>query len=1055
MLRNVLGGVLRFRLLTVGLAAGVLVLGAVTLRHMPSDAVPELAAGPVLEVQTEALGLSSNEVEAYITTPLENNLLDGIMGVHDVRSRSVPGLSAVDLEFAPGTSVAAARLLVQERLTRAFSLPKVAAPPQLMQPVSSTGRVMMIGLSSRSIGPLQLSYLARWVMRPRLAGVPGVANVAIFHRQDRQIEVQVDPARLAARHITLNQIIRTAGNAQLVSPLSYLEGSSPGTGGFLDQPNQRLEIRPVLPLGTPRDLASVPITGAPGRTPLGSVTSAVENHQPLIGDAVVGGGDGLVLEVQKLPSASAIGVTRSLDRALAELRPALRGVRIDSELFRPATYVSSSFHNIGIALLVAALLTLLALLAFLLDAPLAMVGLVSVALSLVAATLVLRWLDYSFNALVVLGLVLAATVVVDDAITSTRELHRRRAGSEDHPTESLQRRIIAGCAPLRTTLGYATLIVLLSGVPAFLAKGPTATFVHPMLLAFALAVLASMAVAVTFTSAAGMLVHDRRRPGRERNPLRRVEAAYGALVPRALALPRAALLAVCLLGLAGLVVLPFVGQPKAPAWRDRSLVVQWVGPQGASLREMKRVTGRVVRELRALPSVADAGATLGRAVATDQIVDSNAGQLFVTIRPSADYDKALAAIRGLTEGTPGIHASVGTYEDAVARGVLVPKPHDVTVRVYGESDSKLNGLARKVARAMGQVHGVSAPGYRMPVQQPNIQVAVEDSSARDAGVLPGDARRAASTLVSGLTVGNFFERQAVFDVVVRGAPAVRRNVGTVRNLLIDTSKAGGHVRLGQIGSVRVNSAPVDIRHEALARYVDVTAHLGGTDSAAAATAIRSRLKRMSFPLEYHAEVLSPTVEEPTSHTAFLSYVAAVVVGMILLLQAAFASWRLAGLFALMLPVAFTGGILVAVALGEQGSLGALAGLLGVFAFAVRQGMLLVVHLRGLHGEEGSALTPAVVVRAAADRFSPAAAAAVTLIVALVPFVVMGDLPGNEMTHVAAAVMIGGVVSSTLLNLFVLPALCLALGPREPAVEDEPEEARVGFLSPTPSREEGL
>ncbi|HSP19619.1 MAG TPA: efflux RND transporter permease subunit, partial [Myxococcaceae bacterium] len=341
-LERILRASLRFRLLVIAAAACLLVGGGLTLRRMPVDPVGELASGPVLEVQTDALGLSSQEVEQYVTVPLENNLLDGVMGVWDVRSQSLPGVSVVDLLFTPGVSTLHARQLVEERLTNAFSLPNVSSPPLLIQPLASSDRTLMIGLSSRSVDPLQLSYLARWVVKPRLEGVSGVANVVIFGQRDRQLQVLVDPARLAAAHVTLNQIIRTAGNAQLVSPLTYLEGSAPGTGGFLDGANQRLEIRPVLPLGAPRDLARVPVADAPGRLPLGAVAHVVLSHQPLIGDAITRAGPGLVLLVQRLPGASVRGVANGVRRALADLAPALRRVSVDTGVSSPAPYVQSS-----------------------------------------------------------------------------------------------------------------------------------------------------------------------------------------------------------------------------------------------------------------------------------------------------------------------------------------------------------------------------------------------------------------------------------------------------------------------------------------------------------------------------------------------------------------------------------------------------------------------------------------------------------------------------------------------------------------------------------------
>ena len=273
MLRSLISASVRFRFLLIAVAAGITALAVATVPGIHADVLPETA--PVTaRIQTEAPGLSAPEVESLVTVPLEKNLLEGVMGVTDVTSDSIPGLSQINLDFAPGTNLYQARQLVQERLTQAFVLPNVSKPPVLLQPVSSTGNVMLIGLTSRQLSQIDLSVLARWTIVPRLLGVSGVADVSTFGEADRQLQVLVDPARLAARHITLAQIIETAGNAQLVSPLSYLEGSTPGTGGFLEGPNQRITIEPVLPFGTPANLGQVPVTetAGPKPVPLGSVS---------------------------------------------------------------------------------------------------------------------------------------------------------------------------------------------------------------------------------------------------------------------------------------------------------------------------------------------------------------------------------------------------------------------------------------------------------------------------------------------------------------------------------------------------------------------------------------------------------------------------------------------------------------------------------------------------------------------------------------------------------------------------------------------------------------
>src|ERR671922_967859 len=307
---------LRFRLLVVGIAAGVLAVGITQLRDAPADVLPEFTP-PYVEIQTEALGLSAQEVEQLVTVPLEADLLNGVQGVDVIRSKSVPGMSSIVLVFAPGTDVYRGRQLVQERLTQvgAAAFPNVSKPPTLLQPLSSSSRVMMIGLSSDKLSPIERSVIARWTVRPRLMGVPGVANVAIWGLRDQQIQVQVDPERLRDRNVTLNQVVETTGNAQLVSPLTFLEASTPGTGGFIETPNQRLQVRHVFEnFGTPEALGNVTVEGTDGQLRVDDVANVVEEHQPLIGDAIVDGNDDrLLLVVEKFPGADTVEVTSGVE----------------------------------------------------------------------------------------------------------------------------------------------------------------------------------------------------------------------------------------------------------------------------------------------------------------------------------------------------------------------------------------------------------------------------------------------------------------------------------------------------------------------------------------------------------------------------------------------------------------------------------------------------------------------------------------------------------------------------------------------------------------------
>jgi Cu/Ag efflux pump CusA len=1058
MARSVIAASVRFRLLVIALAAGIIALAVAWLPGMHSDVLPETSPVTV-RIQTEAAGLSAPEVEALVTVPLEKNLLEGVMGVTDVTSDSIPGLSQIELDFAPGTDLYQARQLVQERLTQAFVLPNVSKPPVMLQPVSSTGDVMLIGLTSRRLNLIDLSTLARWTIVPQLLGVSGVADISTFGQADQQLQVLVDPTRLAADHITLAQIIETAGNAQLVSPLTYLEGSTPGTGGFLEGPNQRITIQPVLPFGTPANLGQVPVaeTTGPRPVPLGSVTDIVVGHQPLIGDALVRGQPGLVLVVEKLPSASVTAVTNGLDQALAELRPSLSGVQVDTSLFRPASYIDSALHNLSVTLIDAAVLAALVLLVML-GLRLAVIALTATGMSLLAGTLVLYLLGYTFNAMVTLGLLLALPVVAAEGAGTARRLRERLyAEARNGSRPSGASLAAAACGELVGARFAAMLAVLAAAAPVTLASGPTGAFLRPMALAFIFAVAASMVVALTVTPAlAAVLLGGDRPPvpagGWVRLASRRAQrrgAAYRAVLRAVVRMPRRVLAGLGLagLGLAGLGLAGFGSlgglpgmHPGQPRFQDRNLVIRWTGAPGMSLPELDRLAARTSQELTALPSVADVAATVGRAVSSDQIVNTNSAEIWVTIKPGAPYSSAVAQVRAIAEGMPGVAGTVGTYESDSMDGVLAAPPGALTVRLYGSDYGQLARLGRQVEAIMSRMGGLGSPQMQLPVEQPTLNVTVNLAAATRDGLTPGDVRREAATLLSGLTVGNFFEQQKVFDVVVVGTPTVRSSLTSVNNLLLDTVN-GGHARLGSLAQVSVAAEPEDITHDAMSPYVDVTARLAGRSLSSARTAASDGLSGISFPLGYYALVEGGPGNPAFSGAQLASYVIAALIGILLLAQAATVSWRLALVVLAALPVPVAAGVLTAFALGAQDSLAAAAGLLGVLAIAIHQAFGVTAAIRRAHLADGGQLTPSVLVAAAADASGPAITAAVMTAAALVPFIVMGDIAGNELLHTAAAVILVGLVAATLLNTLVLPAACLRFGPAsapERGLDSEPD-----------------
>jgi Cu/Ag efflux pump CusA len=449
---------LKFRLFVLALAVTLMIVGITQLRNMPVDALPEFAP-PYVEVQTEALGLSAPEVEELVTLNLEE-LMNGTPWLQTMRSTSVPGLSSITLIFQPGTDIIRARQLVSERLSLAYALPNVAQPPVILPPLAATSRAMIVGLSSKQVPAIEMSVLARWNIRPALLSVPGVANVAIWGMRDRQLQVQIDPAKLRANHVTLDQIVSTTGNALWVSPLTFLNASTPGSGGWIDGPQQRIEVRHVLPISSPKDLAQVNVEGT--TLSLGDVAAVVEDHQPLIGDDILNNDSpGLLLVIEKFPGANPQDVTRGVEAKLAELSPGLSGVQIDTNIFRPANFIEMAIGNLSWSLLIGFLLLILVLLAFFYHWRVALISLMVIPLSLVIAGLVLYLRGFTMNMLVLAGLLIAVAIIVDDAIVDVenivRHLHQHRQDGSERSTSSI---ILEASLETRSAMIFATLIII-------------------------------------------------------------------------------------------------------------------------------------------------------------------------------------------------------------------------------------------------------------------------------------------------------------------------------------------------------------------------------------------------------------------------------------------------------------------------------------------------------------------------------------------------------------------------------------------------------------------
>jgi Cu/Ag efflux pump CusA len=1028
MIKWIVSAALRFSRLVVAAAIGILGVSLYQLHNAAVDVYPEFEP-PDIQIQAEALGLSAQEVEQLITVPLEQDLLNGIPWVEHIRSRSMPGLSAIDLQFEPGTDLLAARQLTQERMSQAKALPNVGTPPMMIQPTSSTSRIAMISMHSETVSEIQMSVLARWQIRPRLMSIPGVANVSVWGMRDRQLQVQVDPQRLQSHKVTLTQLIESTGNALWVSPLSFVEASTPGTGGFVETPNQRLGVQHIQPIATPDQLANVAVAGTQSPLRIGDVANVTEDHQPLIGDASLDGAPSLMLVVERFPDANTAQVTHDVEEALDAMAPGLAGINMDAHVFRPASYMTTALRNLGVAGLVSGLLLVVSVGLLFTSWRVVVIPLLAVPLSLVSAAWVLHLRGETLTTMTLLGLAAAAAVVVDDVIGDVAAIRTRQlAAGQDTPALSsvMGDLVAARRGPLLVALVMSVLVM----APVLAIGGVSNAFSWPLAATYLLAAVASLVVALIVTPALAVLLLRDGQAHLRAGPLDRwIRAAADRVAVPAISKPGGVAMGAGVLAVAAILVgwLAPSG-PVLPTLQDRNVLVRVQGAPGTSLPEMNRITAAVAAEMRGAPGIESAGAHVGRAITSDEIVDVDAGEIWLTVAPDADYEATLGGVRDIAAGYPGLHTSVRTYaEDRVAAARAEVPGDELVVRVYGADLPTLRDTADDVSRMLSTVSGVLSPRVEPQVTEPTLQIAVNLAAAQRHGLRPGDVRRQATTLISGLSVGNLYEEQKVFDVVVWGGPQIRQSLSDLEQLRIDTP-SGQQVRLGEVATVRIAPDPVAIDHNSVSRSVDVTAVVNGRSAADVAQDVTSRLRGISFPYEYHAEVLGDAAQQQANHVRVAAIAAVVILLSFLILQAATGSWVLAGALLVTLPVAVVGGILVAPLVGGVFSIGVLAALFAVLALAIRQALVFLRRARELGDEPGA--SPDDSVRQAVRESAPSVLGVALVIAALMLApAVMGTRAGLEAFHPFAVSMLAGLVTATAVSLIAVPAFYLAIANR--------------------------
>ncbi|MFO0601881.1 MAG: efflux RND transporter permease subunit [Polyangiales bacterium] len=1018
-MRWLLETVLRLRIIVAAAAILFIVGGAWTARSTPVDVFPEFAP-PRIEIQTEAPGLSTAEVESLVSVPIENALV-GVADVKTLRSKSVLGLSSVLLIFREGTDLAAARALVQERLARAAAqLPAAARAPVILQPLSSLSRVMKVGVGSDTLSQMELTDVVRWVVRPRLMAVPGVANVAIWGQRDRQLQVLVDPDRLRAHNVRLDDVLRAARDAV-----------TPAGGGFVDTPSQRLPVTHAAAAATADELAEVAVVPR-GLNPLrlGDVATLREDHAPAIGDAIIDDRPGLLLIVEKQPAANTVAVTRGVESALAAMAPALRGVRVDPTIFRPASFIERAIGNLQHSLALGCVLVAVILALFLYDLRTAVISALAIPLSLLAATLVLRARGGTLDTMALAGLAIALGEVVDDAIIDVENIVRRLRLNAALPTPRPAFEVVLHASlEVRSAVVYASLIVVLVFVPVYFLEGLAGSFFRPLAVAYGLGVLASMGVALTVTPALALMLLPRSGGAHSESPVTPpLRALYARVLPSLVDRPRAAAAFVLVALLAAGGAATRLGEGFLPEFQETDFLMHWVGKPGTSLDEMRRITARASRELRAIPGVRNFGSHIGRAEVADEVVGPNFTELWISLDPSVPYAPAVARIRDAVEGYPGLYRDVQTYLQERVKEVLTGASGAVVVRVFGPDLASLRRAAADVGAALAHVPGVVDLKVEPQVLVPQIEVRLRPQAARRHGLTPGEVRRAVTTLVQGSRVGEVYRSPQVVDVVVWGTDRLRADLASLRALPLETA-SGAMVPLGEVAEVEMAPTPNVIQREGASRRIDVTCNVRGRDLGAVARDIERALRGVTFAPGHHPEVLGEYAARQDASRRLLALGVLSLLGILAVLYADFASVRLTLLAFVTLPFALVGAVAAAWLGDGVLSLGSLVGFVTVLGIAARNGIMLVSHYRHLESEEGVPFGRELVLRGAVERLAPILMTALATALALVPLVAGGRRPGHEIEHPMAVVILGGLVTSTLLNLFVLPALYLRFGRR--------------------------
>ncbi|MDX2191940.1 MAG: efflux RND transporter permease subunit [Gemmatimonadales bacterium] len=1020
----------RHRGVVVGIAAALLVYGLEVVRGAKVDIFPEFAP-PQVAIQTEAPGFSPEQVELLVTRPIEE-AIGGVGGIAQVRSQSIQGLSVITAILARGGDVHRARQALAERLVEAAGrLPSTARAPVLTPLTSSSSTVLVVGLTSRTQDAMAQRTFADWTLRPRLLATPGVAKVAIFGGAQRQLQVQLDPERLRLHGVGVGEAAAAAARA------TGVRGA-----GVLDTPNQRLVLEADGQPATAAALAATVVRAHDGtQLRLGDLGRVALAPAPRVGEGAVDGTRGLVVVVSAQLGANTKVVAQEVEQTLARLAPAIAaaGLELHPRIFRPTDFIDLALRNITVSLLIGGVLVAVVLLAFLGDLRAALVSLAAIPLSLLAAIIVLDAAGLSLNTLTLGGLAIALGEVVDDAIIDVENIARRlrenaAAGAPRTPG------LVAVLASLevRNSVVYATFVVAVVFLPVVALSGVQGALFRPLALAYILAILASLVVALTVTPAlALLLLRDAERAAHESWLLARLKRSYARVLDATLGRPGAVLAATAGVCAAAAALLPAFGVAFLPAFHEGHLQVHMSTVPGTSLDETLRLGQQVTAALRRDPRVRVVALRIGRAELSEDTWGTHYTEMEVDLVPlrGAEARRVTDDLRRILAGFPGANFAIRGFLAERIDETLTGATAPVVVRLVGDDLDSLGAAGERVARGVARLPGAVDVQYDPPAVTPGVRIRLDPEAAARRGLQPDEVLAALETATRGRVVGQVFEGNRAIDVVAILAPERREHAEALGELPV-AAVDGSLVPLGDVATISRVTGRAMIQHLAARRVQTVTADLAGGDLGAFERALERLLAQPGLlPAGIYAEIGGAITAGREARRELLVQSVLAGAGILLLLLVAFGDWRRLALLVANLPFALVGGVLAAWADGGVLSLGSLVGFVTLFGIATRNAVMLISHYAHLVEREGRAWGADTARQGALERLGPILMTAIVTGIALLPLALGAGDPGREIEGPMAIVILGGLVTSTALSLLVLPTLALRFGRFLPGADE--------------------